>query len=551
MNNNLILTGFSGTGKSEVGLMIAQLWGWNFVDTDHEVTVIAGKSISEIFEQDGESQFRYLERQSVAVACNNSRAVIATGGGAIVDPDNYRAMAASGTIICLDATPDTIDKRIQQLNSNLKKTDLRPLLADPDPVRRIKELKAQRQTYYDLADSTIHTDGLSIQEVAQEVYEHWHEVAQLGTRDGAPSRLLPDFVVETTFSSSPVFVGWGLLDHIGKCLLDIGMRGPVYIITEPSLYELYGRQIHRAFESSGIEAHSFTVPPGEASKSLSVAESIYEWLAERRCERGHAIIGMGGGMICDLAGFVAATFLRGIPVIQVPTSLAAMVDASIGGKTAVNLPAGKNLVGAFYQPRLIMADLNTLRTLHTREIAAGWAEAIKHGLILDTSLFHLFEENVEALLSLEPTITEQLIRKSMSIKANVVEEDERETTGKRTLLNYGHTIGHGLEAATRYTELLHGEAVSIGMVGAATIGYKMGILSREAAERHTSILKRFGLPTSFPLADPNSVLSAIELDKKATSKLINWVLLQEIGRATVRSDVSMELVKQTVEDLCR
>ena len=551
MNNNLILTGFSGTGKSEVGLMIAQLWGWNFVDTDHQITVTAGKSISEIFEEDGEAHFRHLERLSVAAACNTSRAVISTGGGAIVDPDNYRTMAASGTIICLDATPDTIDKRIQQLNNSLKKKDLRPLLADTNQVRRIKDLKTQRQTYYDLAESTIHTDGLSVQEVAQEVYERWNKIAQLGTRDGAASKLLPDFVVETTSASSPVFIGWGLLDHIGKCLLGIGIRGPVYIITEPSLSDLYGQQIQRAFEATGIEAHTFTVPPGEESKSLNVAERIYEWLAERRCERGHAIIGMGGGMICDLAGFVAATFLRGIPVIQVPTSLAAMVDASIGGKTAVNLPAGKNLVGAFYQPRLIMADLDTLRTLHTREIAAGWAEAIKHGLILDASLFNLFEENVKALLSLEPTITEELIRRSMSIKAKVVEEDERETTGKRTLLNYGHTIGHGLEAATKYTELLHGEAVSIGMVGAATIGCKIGILPKEATERHTSILERFGLPTSCPIADPDSVLSAIELDKKATSKLINWVLLQEIGRATIRSDISRELVKQTVEDLCR
>ena len=201
------------------------------------------------------------------------------------------------------------------------------------------------------------------------------------------------------------------------------------------------------------------MPAGEASKSITTAEAVYSWLADHRCERRNLLVALGGGMVGDLTGFVAATFLRGVPFIQAPTSLAAMVDASIGGKTAVNLSVGKNLVGAFYQPRAVMADLETLTTLSYREMASGWAEAIKHGLILDASLFQLFEERVEELMELQPEVSAQVIRRSMEIKARVVEEDEKETLGIRTLLNYGHTTGHALEAVTSYTELLHGEAV--------------------------------------------------------------------------------------------
>jgi shikimate kinase/3-dehydroquinate synthase len=551
MTNNLILTGFSGTGKSQVGLMIAQIWGWDFFDTDDDIVQAAGKSIAEIFEQDGEAHFRLLERQAVADACSASRTVVSTGGGAVVDPGNYRTMAASGVIICLEATPETISRRLQESNDDGEATDIRPLLAGPEPIQRIRELKAQRQAFYGLAEYTVHTDDLTLDEVAQEVYGCWQRMAQGDTNQGGFRRLSPAFVVEAPSASYPVYVGWGLLDDIGRCLLSVGIRGPVYVITDSKVFDLHNEQIQRAFEATGIEVHTFTVPAGEASKSLAMAESIYGWLAELRCERGHAIIALGGGMVGDLAGFVAATFLRGVPVIQVPTSLAAMVDASIGGKTAVNLPRGKNLVGAFYQPRMVLADLNTLKTLPTRELASGWAEAIKHGLILDSSLLRLFEERAESLLKLEPAITDEVVHRSMAIKARVVEEDERETTGRRILLNYGHTIGHGLEAATRYTEFLHGEAVSVGMVGAGAIGYKMGLLSREAVELHTSVLRRFGLPTSCPGVDPQSVLKAMELDKKAASKVINWVLLQETGRATVRSDVDEELVRQTVQDLCK
>lgn len=551
MSDNLILTGFSGTGKSQVGRMIARLLGWDFIDTDEEIALAAGKSIADIFEQEGEAHFRQLERQAVALACAAPDVVVSTGGGAIADPDNYRVMAASGTIVCLEATPETINSRLRLAQDDVEGADVRPLLAGPEPIRRIKELKARRQACYALAELTVHTDGLTVEEVAREALERWLQMAPRATKQSSQSGATPAFVVRAPSATYPVFVSWGVLDDIGRCLLDAGIGGPVYVVADSNVSRLYGQQVQTALEGAGIEAHSFTVPAGEASKSLATAGDIYAWLAERHCERGHAIIALGGGMVGDLAGFVAATFLRGVSVVQVPTSLVAMVDASIGGKTAVNLTAGKNLVGAFYQPRMVLADLNALRSLPPRELASGWAEAIKHGLILDASLFRLFEEEAGSLVKLEPEITAEVVRRSMAIKARVVEEDERETLGRRILLNYGHTIGHGLEAATEYTALLHGEAVSVGMVGAGRIGQQMGLLSRETVERYTEVLRRFGLPISCHGVDPDKVLRAMEMDKKVASRVIKWVMLEGIGRAAVHSDVDEELVRRTVGDLCK
>jgi 3-dehydroquinate synthase len=554
MSRNLILTGFSGTGKSQVGRTIAQLQEWEFLDTDEEVVQTAGKSIADIFEQDGEAHFRHLERQAVVRACAVSGVVVSTGGGAIVDSDNYRAMADAGVIVCLEATPETILSRLQPPIGDSEVVEVRPLLTAPDPIQNIKELKTQRQGYYDLAECVIQTDGLTVQEVAREAINMWQERNNWptnATKAGDSREPSPAFLVEAPSATYPVFVNWGLLDDLGMYLMSCGINGPVYVITDSKVSELHGRRVEDGLKKAGIEVYSYVVPAGEASKTLAIVGDIYAWLAERRCERGHAIIALGGGMVGDLAGFVAATFLRGVSVIQVPTSLAAMVDASIGGKTAVNLPAGKNLVGAFYQPRMVVADLNALKTLPSRELASGWAEAIKHGLILDTSLFDLFEERVESLLDLEPEVTAEVVSRSMAIKGKIVAEDEKETAGRRILLNYGHTIGHGLETASGYTALLHGEAVSAGMVAAGAIGQQMGLISREAVERYTAVLTGFGLPISCPGVNPDSVLNAMQLDKKATSKRINWVLLEDIGITTVRSDVPDELVQQTVRDICR
>jgi 3-dehydroquinate synthase len=254
-------------------------------------------------------------------------------------------------------------------------------------------------------------------------------------------------------------------------------------------------------------------------------------------------------MIGDLAGFVAATFLRGLPLVHVPTSLLAMVDASIGGKVAVDLPQGKNLVGAFYQPRLVVTDAAALKTLPPRELTAGWAEVTKHALIQDADLLALLEEAAPALTGLEPEITTEVVRRSVAIKAQVVSEDERETTGRRTILNYGHTVGHALEAAADYTGLLHGEAVAIGMTAAAQIGRRMEVTPPALVERQKALLERFGLPVKAPALSLDRVLDAIALDKKVSGKAVRWVLLADVGLPVLRQDVPEPLVRQVVAEL--
>lgn len=253
-------------------------------------------------------------------------------------------------------------------------------------------------------------------------------------------------------------------------------------------------------------------------------------------------------MVGDLAGFVAATFLRGVPFVQAPTTLLAMVDASIGGKTAVNHPKAKNFIGSFYQPRLVAADVQTLATLPARELTSGWAEVIKHAFILDAEGVSLLEDQAEDLMRLKPEVVTAAIRRSAAVKARIVSEDEKER-GRRTLLNYGHTIAHGLETATDYERFLHGEAVAMGMAGAASIGQKLGILSAKDAKRHRALLEKFGLPTQCAGVDARAVLKAMEFDKKVRAKAIRWVLLASLGQAIIRSDVPQAVVREVVGQL--
>lgn len=346
--------------------------------------------------------------------------------------------------------------------------------------------------------------------------------------------------------SYPVIAGWGLIDRLGEHIAGLGLGNTAYIITDDNVMRPYGRSAQWALQRAGIAAHCFVIPAGETSKSFAQAQEIYEWLVSLKAERGQPIIAIGGGVAGDLGGFVASTFLRGVPFVQVPTSMAAMVDASIGGKVAVNLPQAKNMVGAFYQPRAVLADAQALSTLGKRELAEGWAEAIKHGLILDPALVDTFEEHAEALMAVEPEIATEVIRRSMAIKADIVSQDERETLDIRILLNYGHTIGHALEASTEYGRFMHGEGVAVGMMGAGRIARELGMIGDDLLERQRALLRRFNLPVTAAGVDLAGVRAAMSLDKKTVGGANRWVLLEEVGRATVRRDVPAEVVDETL-----
>jgi len=531
--SNIILIGFSTTGKSKVGKKVAECLSWGFVDTDSEIEKISAKTIPEIFAQHGEQYFRDLEREVLKKACSGGRRVIATGGGAILDPQNRELMFSSGMITCLEAQAETIYRRL--LDDTATSGPLRPLLVADDPLQHINYLKEFRQPYYDIADWTVHTDNLSLDEVAQEVLRGWQYWSRAYRQEDDVC-----MVIAQT-SCYPIFVGWGSLRDLGKRMHQADLSGKAFIISDETVFSLYGTQLKDCLRDAGFTTSSIVVPPGEATKSLDSAAKIYHRLVEGRAERKDVIVALGGGVVGDLAGFVAATFLRGLPLVQLPTSLVAMVDAAIGGKTAVNHPQAKNIIGTFYQPRLVLADVQTLATLPHRELVSGWAEVAKHSLILDAGFFQFLEDNVDRLTKLDPELLLEAIKRSAAIKAKVVSEDEKET-GRRTLLNYGHTIAHGLEAATNYERFLHGEAVAIGMMGAAMLSERMGILEPSVVERQKVLLSRFGLPSSSSGIELARLLQAMGLDKKMQGGKIRWVLLQAIGQPVIRNDVPAEQV---------
>ena len=307
-----------------------------------------------------------------------------------------------------------------------------------------------------------------------------------------------------------------------------------------------------SMEAAGIPSHIFVMESGERHKSLDTLSHIYRWLAERRAERGHLIVAVGGGVVGDVAGYAAATYLRGMPVVQAPTTLVAMMDSSVGGKTGVDLPQGKNLVGAFKQPEFVLADVEALSTLPERALVSGWAEAVKHALILDEPLLRVFEENVESIALLEPETASDALRRSVAIKADVVSRDERETLGIRALLKlrtHHRTLRSKPSRATNAN--LHGEAVGIGMMAAADISNRMGMLSDDEVLRQRSVLQAYGLPLKFRDVDPSAIRGAMSMDKKTVGGRIRWVLLDGIGNAVTRSDVPPELIDRALCEVFR
>lgn len=347
---------------------------------------------------------------------------------------------------------------------------------------------------------------------------------------------------------STLLVGQGLVSCLGQQLRLAHLEGAAFVVSDANVFPLYGEPVCASLRDAGYRVHSYVVPPGEASKANEQAWLIYDWLIEHRAERRDCIVALGGGVVGDLAGYVAATYLRGVPLVQVPTTLLAQVDSSIGGKVAINHPKGKNLIGAFYQPTLVLVDTTVLATLPPRELRAGWAEVAKTAMILDPELLDFLEQHVDSLLRAEPRLTAHAVDRCLQLKGQVVLEDEREQ-GRRVILNYGHTIAHGLEAACGYGTLLHGEAVAIGMVGAARLSQRVGILSDEVVARQESLLRRFGLQVRAPGVSVRAVHEAMKLDKKSRDREIQWVLLESTGNVRVMTDVSPGLVSEVLAEL--
>ncbi len=530
----IILTGPTGSGKTTVGAAVAGRLGWEFVDTDALVVEMAGASIPEIFAREGEGRFRELETAALRRALDGTRVVVATGAGSVERPENVALMRRLGWVVGLTCAPETALARIQAAADG-EVGVARPMLDVADPLVRMRELAARRAPWYSEHDSSVSNDNGSVEDAASLIIAG---LAALGV-------LPPESATEAERSIGSAgggytsVVAWGGLATLGERLASMGFRGRASLIIDDTVARLYERPLVTQIEHAGLAVSVYRVPAGEASKSREQLAAIHDWLAEHRAERSEPVIALGGGMVGDLAGFAAATYLRGVPLVQIPTSLLAQVDASIGGKTGINLPAGKNLVGAFYPPRLVLADPAVLLTLPPRQLREGWAEVVKHGVALDATYFDMLERNVERLAQMRPRELTEAVAGSVAIKASVVEGDELEGEGgRRHLLNYGHTLGHAIEAVTGYGAWLHGEAVTAGMAFAARLGVRARVTPAAVVERQEALLARFGLPLRIDGLPADALLRAMLWDKKVRGGQVRWVLPNAVGASKLVADVS-------------
>jgi 3-dehydroquinate synthase len=534
---NIVLAGFMGTGKSVVGSEISRISGRRMVDADEEIERRAGISIPEIFERFGEPYFRNLEAEVIRDLCRSRNLVISVGGGAMVNRQNLKEMRMGGIVFCLNASPEEIKRRVGDGEG-------RPMLSGyPDKLARIKELLEIRKPYYEKADFQIWTEGRDPDEIAR-------EIIGLASVEVVTVNLGP--------RSYRIYIGPCILRASGRLLLDMGIKR-AFVVTNDVLASLWLGDLMDSMEDAGIDCGEFVVPDGEIHKSLSDADLLYSGLAEFGADRKTALIAFGGGVVGDLAGFVAATYMRGIPLIQIPTTLLSQVDSSIGGKVAVNHSKAKNLIGTFYQPKAVISDTKLLSTLSEREILGGLAEVIKYGVIRDPELLSMLEAGLDVGIfrnQQDPTshrMLKEIVRRCCEIKAWVVERDEMEEGGLRMILNFGHTIGHGIEAAAGFGGISHGEAVAIGMVAEAEIAMRMGICAKEDWERIRGIVEKAGLPIRVTGCDDGFVrraLDHISLDKKAIGGRLRFSLPSRIGEARIEEGIPWEVVEEVLSGIC-
>jgi len=540
----IALIGLSGSGKSAIAPLLADRLGWRPVDTDRMVEERFGLPIPEIFARFGESVFRAAEREALLQATAQRHVVIATGGGIVLDERNWVPLRSGTAVVHLTARIETLAARLRSQWA-LDAASARPLLAG-DLEARLHTLWEQRRALYQRADIVVETDRRTPEELVEVIAAAVHSRAERG--------LIPFLALASATGRSDLYVQSGLLAALGELARH---RWPdarrAFVITDDHVARHWGEPTRRALESGGFDVSVLRIPPGETSKILTTVEWLLDQLLGHGIERTDIVVALGGGVVGDLAGFVASIVLRGVGLVQVPTSLLAMVDASVGGKTGVDHKLGKNLIGTFYQPHLVVADPTVLETLPEAERRSGWAEVVKHAMIEYSATCQSVVPPLVELLQQRrfedwwhSTDLDEVIRRNIVIKASVVAQDERES-GLRRILNYGHTLGHAIEAASAY-QLRHGEAVALGLRAAARIAQQMGLCSEELVALQDELLDAAGLPRTATLP-VEEVLARLRYDKKVASGMPTWILPVEPGRVVVRRDVPSQLVRQVAAAL--
>ena len=518
MNDLFFLYGPPGSGKTTMGTLLAARLDLPFIDLDARIVEKAGRPISAIFAGEGEPAFRARETEALRQVASEGRGVVALGGGALLAPVNRALAEDTGLVLCLDATLEMLEARVAQAPGT------RPLLAGQaqadtaaPPRRPLAELLAKRATHYASFARRLRIEDVTPEENA--------DAAQVA---------LGAFRVSGMGAAYNVRVGPDWLEALGDLFRAHNWQGRAMLVGDDHTLPLHGPRVAQALANAGIELHQFAIPAGEATKTIDTVQTIWRAFLDARLERGDTVLALGGGVVGDLTGFAAATWLRGVRWVGLPTTLLAMADSSLGGKTGADLPEGKNLIGAFHPPALVLADTETLATLPDEEFRAGLAEVVKHGILADPELFDLCAEGFDQL---RVDTAGEFVSRAMAVKIRTIQQDPYEK-GIRAALNLGHTIGHGLEKASGFS-LRHGEAVAIGMVAEARVAERMGLAHPGLADLIVGVLRGIGLPTEIPVnLDRRSVLQAIQLDKKRAGGVVRFALPIRIGE--VRTGVAVE-----------
>jgi shikimate kinase/3-dehydroquinate synthase len=525
---SIVLVGLMGAGKTAVGKRLATRLGLPFYDADQEIERAAGITVAEIFARHGEAHFRAGEKHVIERLLNLGPVVLAPGGGAFMDPETRSLIHERAISVWLHGSLPVLLNRVRGRSH-------RPLLNGGDPAETLSRLSAERNPVYAEADIVVYSQ------------EDPPEVTTERVLNALATHIPPRRVrVMLSQASYDVLIGTNLLNRAGYLMASSMPRKRCVIVTDATVAALHLAALQQSLTDSSIAHDAIIVPAGEASKGIVTWNTVVEGFLAHTVDRQTTIVALGGGVIGDLAGFAAAVTLRGVPFIQIPTTLLAQVDSSVGGKTGINSPFGKNLIGAFHQPRLVLADIGVLATLPPRDRRAGYAEILKAGVVADATLYEWCEAHAERLLEGNALCLAEAVERAVSFKAGVVAGDEREkkTNDGRALLNLGHTFGHALEAETGYGDsLLHGEAVAIGIVLAMQLSASLGFCGQGDARRVCDHLARLGLPIRINHLPADHLLAHMKRDKKTRDGKLTFVLTRGIGQGFTHPDVPEEAVR--------
>ncbi len=521
MPENIVLTGFMGSGKDSVGQKIAKKTNLSFLSMDDYIVLKEKRTINDIFEKSGEKYFRKIEKETLKEIKNIKNAVIATGGGVVKDKENRKILSQIGKVVYLYTNLAAVKNR-------LKKDKTRPLIKKKNNIIKIYN-ERMKKGIYESADLKIDTSEITPEQVSENILKN------LTVKTQIMKQAVERFTVKTESKVYPIYIGYDLLrKNISKTNLEL-KSDKAAIISNPLVGSLYINELEKILIGQGVQPTICIIPDGEKYKTFDTIKKIFDILLKEKLDRSASIIALGGGVVGDLAGFVASTLKRGISLIHVPTSLIAQVDSSIGGKTGFDHPLGKNMIGTFYQPDMILIDTKKLLTLPEKEFRNGLSEVIKYGIANDATLFDILEKKQKEILNRDIELLNKIVTRCVKIKKRIVEKDEKEEKGIREVLNYGHTIGHIIEALSGYSRYSHGEAVAMGMVKEAELAGEQKLLGKKDISRIKELIEKYELPTTIPKnMNSDKMRKYVAQDKKVRKGKIRLPVPTGIGKIITR-----------------